>query len=54
MPNKNKILPLCDELSPAARLTGAVNTVINENGRLTGHNTDGCGMIRSLKRRDSP
>ena len=54
MPNKNKILPLCDELSPAARLTGAVNTVINENGRLTGHNTDGCGMIRSLKEAGFP
>ena len=40
MPNKNKILEYLDELSGAARLIGAVNTVENRNGRLIGHNTD--------------
>ncbi|WP_019241096.1 MULTISPECIES: shikimate dehydrogenase [Bacillus] len=49
MPNKTKILPLLDELTPAARFTGAVNTVVNENGRLIGHNTDGIGYMRALK-----
>ena len=47
MPDKKKMAVLADDLSPAARLTGAVNTVVNENGRLTGHNTDGVGFLRS-------
>ena len=34
MPDKNKMVELADELSPAARLIGAVNTVVNEKGRL--------------------
>jgi shikimate dehydrogenase len=49
MPNKMKILPLLDELSPAAQFTGAVNTVVNENGKLIGHITDGTGYMRALK-----
>ncbi|MEW9674312.1 shikimate dehydrogenase [Ammoniphilus sp. 3BR4] len=49
MPNKMRILPLLDELTPAAQFIGAVNTVVNENGKLIGHNTDGIGYMRSLK-----
>ena len=49
MPGKNIMATLCDELSPAAQLTGSVNTVVNENGRLIGHNTDGVGYMRSVK-----
>ncbi len=49
MPCKNKMVSLCDELSPAAKLIGAVNTVVNDNGILTGHNTDGIGYIQSVK-----
>ncbi|MGM9928528.1 MAG: shikimate dehydrogenase [Bacillus sp. (in: firmicutes)] len=49
MPNKTKILPLLDELSPAAQFAGAVNTVVNENGKLIGHITDGTGYMRGLK-----
>lgn len=49
MPCKNKIVELLDELSPSARLLGAVNTVINEDGRLIGYNTDGTGYMRSVK-----
>ncbi|MGI6051636.1 MAG: shikimate dehydrogenase [Bilifractor sp.] len=48
MPDKNRIVGLVDELSPAADLIGACNTVVNDNGRLTGHNTDGVGFIRAL------
>lgn len=48
MPNKNRMAELCHRLSPAARLMGAVNTVVNDNGVLTGHNTDGTGFLRSL------
>lgn len=49
MPHKTAILPLVDELTPAANLSGACNTVINENGRLIGHTTDGVGFMRSVK-----
>lgn len=49
MPNKTKILPLLDELSPAAQFAGAVNTVVNEDGKLIGHITDGTGYLRGLK-----
>lgn len=49
MPNKNRMAELADELSPAARITGAVNTVVNEEGRLIGHNTDGIGFMQSAR-----
>jgi len=49
MPNKQKIIPYLDKLSPAAELVGAVNTVVNDHGVLTGHITDGTGFMRSLK-----
>lgn len=48
MPHKTAILPLVDELTDAARLAGAVNTVINEDGHLIGHTTDGIGYMRSV------
>jgi shikimate dehydrogenase len=47
MPDKNDMALLADELSPAAKISGAVNTVVNDNGRLTGHTTDGIGWMRS-------
>ena len=49
MPDKTRMVSLVDTLSPAARLIGAVNTVVCENGRMTGHNTDGVGCMRALK-----
>lgn len=49
MPDKERVLPYLDELSPAAAMIGAVNTVKNENGRLIGHNTDGIGFMQSVK-----
>lgn len=50
MPNKEAILPLLDDLSPAAELVGAVNTVVNMDGKghLVGHITDGIGALRAL------
>ena len=48
MPYKQKIIPYLDKLSPAAKLVKAVNTVVNDNGLLTGHITDGTGFMRSL------
>lgn len=50
MPNKQEILPLLDEISPAAKLVGAVNTVVNKDGKghLVGYVTDGTGAVRAL------
>ena len=49
MPCKSAVIDYMDELSPAARLMGACNTAVNENGRWIGHNTDGLGYVESLK-----
>lgn len=49
MPNKNIMATLCDKLSPAAEIIGAVNTVVNDNGILTGHTTDGVGYMRAVE-----
>lgn len=47
MPDKNLMATLCDKLSPAAEISGAVNTVVNDNGILTGYTTDGIGYMRA-------
>lgn len=49
MPHKNEMCALCDTLTPAAEIIGAVNTVVNDHGHLIGHNTDGIGYMRALK-----
>lgn len=49
MPDKTAVAGIVDDLSPAARLIGACNTVtVGEDGKLTGHNTDGIGFVRNL------
>ncbi len=48
VPHKEAILPWLDELDPAAAAIGAVNTVVNDGGRLVGHNTDAPGFLRAL------
>jgi shikimate dehydrogenase len=48
MPHKQKVLQYLDEVDPAARMIGAVNTVFNDNGRLIGYNTDGKGFVKGL------
>lgn len=49
IPHKENVMPYLDELGEDARRIGAVNTIVNENGRLIGRNTDGIGYVRSLK-----
>lgn len=49
MPHKTAAAALCERLSPAARICGAVNTVVNEGGSLVGHTTDGEGYMRSAR-----
>ena len=50
MPCKAAVIPFLDELTPAARAIGAVNTIVNCGGVLTGHNTDGRGYTQNLRR----
>ena len=48
IPHKEAVLAWMDELAPAARLIGAVNTIHLQDGRLHGHNTDGIGFLNAL------
>ncbi|MCI8807053.1 MAG: shikimate dehydrogenase [Oscillospiraceae bacterium] len=49
MPHKEDLLPLLDEIDPAARAVGAVNTVCLRDGRWVGFNTDGGGAVYALR-----
>ena len=48
MPCKTEVVKYMDALSPAAQIIGAVNTIVNDNGKLTGHMTDGEGFVKNL------
>lgn len=48
VPHKEKVIPLLDKVHEEASFIGAVNTIVNNDGVLTGHNTDGRGFISSL------
>ena len=52
VPHKQAVMRYVDELSEAARLTGAVNTIYIQNGKFFGYNTDAIGFIESLKEED--
>lgn len=49
MPHKLDIIPMLDELTEAASIIGAVNTVIEKDGRWLGENTDGKGFVTALR-----
>lgn len=49
MPGKNIMCKLADKLSPASEISGSCNTVINDNGILTGTTTDGVGFMRAVE-----
>jgi shikimate dehydrogenase len=48
-PFKQDVIPLLDALDPVAARIGAVNTIVNTDGRLVGHNTDWIGATRALE-----
>jgi shikimate dehydrogenase len=48
VPHKEKVLPLLDEIHEEASFIGAVNTIVNRQGKLIGYNTDGKGFIKVL------
>lgn len=49
IPHKEAVIPFLDQLDAQAEAAHAVNVIVNQDGRLIGHNTDGIGFIRSLK-----
>ena len=49
VPHKEAVIPFLDEVDDWAAEAGAVNTIANRDGRLTGHNTDGAGFLRALR-----
>ncbi len=49
IPHKTAVMSFLDKISPEAELSGAVNTVSVENNLLTGFNTDGAGLLKSLR-----
>lgn len=51
VPHKETVIPFLDDLSVEARFIGAVNTIVNADGKLTGYNTDGRGFMRSVSER---
>jgi shikimate dehydrogenase len=48
LPHKEKIIKFLDELSEEASIIGAVNTIVNDHGKLIGYNTDAYGIIETL------
>ena len=50
IPYKELVIPYCDEIDNAARAIGSVNTIVNKNGRLEGHNTDFAGFAWILRK----
>jgi len=50
VPHKEAVLPLLDTVDPTARRIGAVNTIVNRDGVLSGHNTDIHGFLMALER----
>ena len=49
VPHKQAVMPLLDAVDPTAKAIGAVNTIVKQDGRLTGYNTDRYGFIRALR-----
>lgn len=49
IPHKLDVMKYLDDIDESARLIGAVNTIVNRDGKLIGYNTDGIGYVRSLK-----
>lgn len=54
IPHKVGVMPFLDEIEPTARYIGAINTVVAENGMLTGSNTDATGALHALREGGAP
>lgn len=49
MPNKLACIPYLDHIDPTAQMIGSINTLVNNDGVITGYNTDGFGFLRSFE-----
>lgn len=49
IPHKVSAVPFLDDVEPTARHIGAINTIVAEQGRLVGYNTDATGAVRALR-----
>jgi shikimate dehydrogenase len=49
IPHKEAAFAVCDTITDSARRAGAVNTLVFDNGRITGSNTDGWGLLENLR-----
>ncbi|VVB57141.1 Shikimate dehydrogenase (NADP(+)) [uncultured archaeon] len=49
MPHKEAVMPLLDEVDAKAKAIGAVNTIVNDSGKLSGYNTDWVGALNALQ-----
>lgn len=49
IPHKVAVMPYLDAIEPTAKRIGSVNTIVVENGKLTGYNTDASGALRALQ-----
>ncbi|KQX21535.1 MULTISPECIES: shikimate dehydrogenase [unclassified Sphingomonas] len=49
IPHKQAVMPLLDRIDPAAERIGAVNTIVPEDGKLTGYNTDYAGFLEPIR-----
>jgi shikimate dehydrogenase len=49
MPHKSAVIGYLDEVDPAVKFLGSANTILNEDGKLSGFNTDGVGALNALR-----
>ena len=49
MPHKKSVISYLDKVDSAVKFLGSANTILNENGKLSGFNTDGIGALKALK-----
>ena len=49
LPHKSAVIPLLDEVDDLAKRIGAINTIVNDDGRLVGYNTDAVGALKALE-----
>jgi shikimate dehydrogenase len=49
MPHKNAVIKYLDEVDPTVKFLGSANTILNDNGRLLGFNTDGVGALKAMR-----
>ncbi len=54
IPHKVAAMPFMDEIDPTARHIGAINTIVSDNGKLIGSNTDATGALRALREGRAP